>query len=221
MELSQFDHQIKEELSLIEVAHAILEEKGTVIDFTELLIAVQNYLNLAEETVEAKMIRFYTDLNIDGRFISLGENQWGLRAWFAVDEIDEEIITSSEEEAPKVQKKSSGKYNAYADNQDDVTNYNDDDPEDGETSYEEEDYQDDEDDEDEDDDSMEVLVADVEEEDDEEDQELNEYASDLSELGDDEIDLDEEDDFEDSDDEDYSEEDLDDESDEANEEEDD
>lgn len=198
MELKCFEGQIKEELSLIEVAHAILEERGDVIDFTQLLIEIQDYLGLPEEMLEAKMTRFYTDLNIDGRFISVGDNRWGLRSWFAVDEIDEEIITSSEEETPKRRKKKSGKVNAFADNEEDMIDYNDDDPEDSDDAY---DYDDDdldiEDDEEEDD--LEVLVADVEVDEDDEDEELNEYATDLSELGDEEIDLDDAGEFEEDD----------------------
>lgn len=207
MELKEFEGQVKSELSLIEVAHAILEESGEIIDFTELLLQIQDYLDLSDELVEAKMTRFYTDLNIDGRFISLGDNRWGLRAWYAVDEIDEEIITSSEEEENSQRKRrKKRKHNAFADNEDNAIDYNDDDPEDGDNAY---DYDDEEDkdleEEDDEDDAMEVLVADVEEDD--EDEELNEYASDLSELGEDEIDLDEKESFEDEDEDDFEDED--------------
>ena len=41
-------------------------------------------------------------------FISLGDNKWGLRSWYGVDEIDEEIIALEEndddEVAPKAKK---------------------------------------------------------------------------------------------------------------------
>ncbi|MBG9981405.1 DNA-directed RNA polymerase subunit delta [Facklamia sp. DSM 111018] len=191
MELKCFEGQLKEELSLIEVAHAILEDRGEVVDFTELLLEIQNYLGLSETYIESKMTRFYTDLNIDGRFISLGDNRWGLRAWYAIDEIDEEIITSSEEETTKRRKKKSGKVNAFADDSDDMIDYNDDDPEDGDHAYDE--YDGDEEDEEEEEEPIEILVADVEEVD--EDEELNEYASDLSELGDDDLEIDEESEF--------------------------
>lgn len=191
MELKEFEGQVKSELSLIEVAHAILEESGEIINFTELLLQIQDYLDLSDELIEAKMTRFYTDLNIDGRFISLGDNRWGLRAWYAVDEIDEEIITSSEEEENSQRKRrKKRKHNAFADNEDNAIDYNDDDPEDGDNAY---DYDDEED-------------KDLEEEDDE-DEELNEYASDLSELGEDEIDLDEKESFEDEDEDDFEDED--------------
>lgn len=72
MILKQFEGQDRKDLSMIEVAHAILEQKGDVVDFTELLIEIQNYLELSELELESRMVRFYTDLNIDGRFISLG-----------------------------------------------------------------------------------------------------------------------------------------------------
>ena len=66
--LKQFENENIGEPS-IEVAHAILEETGDVYDFTALMVAIQDYLNVEEE-MEAKMTRFYTDINIDGCFIS-------------------------------------------------------------------------------------------------------------------------------------------------------
>ena len=65
MELKQFENQDREELSLIEVAHAIIEEHGDIIDFTELLVRVQQYLGLSEKYIEERMIIFYTDLNTE------------------------------------------------------------------------------------------------------------------------------------------------------------
>lgn len=196
MELKQLAGINKEELSLIEVAHAILENHGDIVDFEELLHAIQEYLGLDNTKLDERKIRFYTDINIDGRFISLGDNRWGLRVWYAVDEIDEEIITSAEEEEMKRKPKKKRKLNAFADS-DDMIDYNDDDPEDSDEQYEEEDIfdeEDEDDDEEEDDTSSLTTIIDPEkeEEDDEKDKELGAYKSDLTELGDDEIDIDEE-----------------------------
>ena len=171
MELKKLDGINKNELSMVEVAHAILEAKNEVLDFNQLLVEIQEYMELSDEALESRMARFYTDLNIDGSFISLGDNRWGLRAWYPIDSIDEEIATSMEDEEVKKPRKKRKKVNAFG--SDDLIDYNDDDPEDEELI-------DDEDlDSDDLDDDIDVdLDDDVEEED-----EIDAYRSDLNELG--------------------------------------
>lgn len=174
MELKKLDGINKNELSMVEVAHAILEAKNEVLDFNQLLVEIQEYMELSDEALESRMARFYTDLNIDGSFISLGDNRWGLRAWYPIDSIDEEIATSMEDEEVKKPRKKRKKVNAFG--SDDLIDYNDDDPEDEELI--------DDEDLDSDDlgDDIDVdLDDDVEEED-----EIDAYRSDLNELGADE-----------------------------------
>lgn len=174
MELKKLDGINKNELSMVEVAHAILEAKNEVLDFNQLLVEIQEYMELSDEALESRMTRFYTDLNIDGSFISLGDNRWGLRDWYPIDSIDEEIATSMEDEEVKKPRKKRKKVNAFG--SDDLIDYNDDDPEDEELI-------DDEDlDSDDLDDDIDVdLDDDVDEED-----EIDAYRSDLNELGADE-----------------------------------
>jgi DNA-directed RNA polymerase subunit delta len=132
LELDVFKGQKKNELSMIEVAHAILEQKGDVLPFADLVNAIQNYLGESDAEVRARLSQFYTDLNVDGSFISLGENVWGLRSWYPYDSVDEEVNhPEDEEDQPK--RKRRKKVNAFlADvaDDDDVIDYNDDDPED-------------------------------------------------------------------------------------------
>ena len=174
MELKKLDGINKNELSMVEVAHAILEAKNEVLDFNQLLVEIQEYMELSDEALEARMARFYTDLNIDGSFISLGDNRWGLRVWYPIDSIDEEIATSMEDEEVKKPRKKRKKVNAFG-TEDDLIDYNDDDPED-------EELLDDEDlDSDDLDDDMDVDLDDDDEED-----EIDAYRSDLNELGADE-----------------------------------
>ncbi|WP_028124828.1 DNA-directed RNA polymerase subunit delta [Eremococcus coleocola] len=189
MELQAFKGENLNELSMVEVAYAILEETSDVHEFTNLLIKIQDYLNLSESELEEKMARFYTDLNIDGRFISLGENRWGLRAWYAIDAIDEEIVNSlDDEDLPRHRRrKNKSKLNAFSDDED-MIDYNDDDPEDVDDIYdqidEDEVYETNDDDEEDEADEISdnlTIVADEDLED--EDTELGAYASDLDELG--------------------------------------
>ena len=180
MELEVFAGQEKSELSMIEVARAILELRGRdhEMHFSDLVNEIQNYLGTSNSDIREALPLFYTELNFDGSFISLGDNKWGLRSWYGVDEIDEEIIaleeSDDEEVAPKAKKK---RVNAFMDGDADAIDYGADDPEDEDGLLE-----------DEDDDDVIDLDDDV---DDEEETELDAYRSDLSELGADE-DLDDE-----------------------------
>jgi DNA-directed RNA polymerase delta subunit len=174
LELKKLDGINKNELSMVEVAHAILEAKNEVLDFNQLLVEIQEYMELSDEALESRMARFYTDLNIDGSFISLGDNRWGLRAWYPIDSIDEEIATSMEDEEVKKPRKKRKKVNAFG--SDDLIDYNDDDPEDEELIDDEELDSDDLDDD---------IDVDLDDEDDEAD-EIDAYRSDLNELGADE-----------------------------------
>lgn len=85
---------------MIEVVHSVLEDKRQATSFHDLVQEIAQVLGLSQEQVAAKIAQFYTDLNIDGRFINLGENRWGLRSWYPYEQIDEEILPQ-----PKPKKK--------------------------------------------------------------------------------------------------------------------
>ena len=179
MELEVFAGQEKSELSMIEVARAILELRGRDHEmyFSDLVNEIQNYLEKSNSEIREALPLFYTELNVDGSFIPLGDNKWGLRSWYAIDEVDEEIIAleeTDEDEAPKKRKKK--RVNAFMDGDDDAIDYNDDDPEDEELIDDEDLDSDDLDDD---------IDVDLEDDVDEED-EIDAYRSDLNELGADE-----------------------------------
>nr|WP_271490372.1 DNA-directed RNA polymerase subunit delta [Enterococcus sp. 5H] len=166
LEINVFDGLNKEELSMIEVAHAILEQREDVMDFSDLVNQIQNYLGKSDSEIRDSLAQFYTDLNIDGSFISLGDNRWGLRSWYPIDSIDEEVTHGLEEdEEDKPRRRKRKKVNAFIidSNDEDVIDYNDDDPEDAELTDEDED--------------------DILYDDDEEDEEIKAYNSDLQEIG--------------------------------------
>lgn len=131
MELKQFENTPREELSMIEVAKAILMERDVedVIELNELLNEIQSYLGRSDSEMREALPQFYTDLNIDGSFISLGDNRWGLRSWYPIDSIDEEVSHNDEDDEPRRVKKAS-KVNAFMDNDEDAIDYSNDDPED-------------------------------------------------------------------------------------------
>ncbi|MFC4713107.1 DNA-directed RNA polymerase subunit delta [Planococcus dechangensis] len=83
----------KEELleeSFVDLTYAILEETKETKTFLELVAELQKLLGLSEEEMKTHLAQYYTDMNIDGRFLILGENRWGLREWYPVEQIEEE-----------------------------------------------------------------------------------------------------------------------------------
>lgn len=145
MELKAFEGQNRNELSMIEVAEAILNERGNkqIMDFNDLYNEVCQYLGYQDEAAKAAMAQFYTDLNIDGRFISLGDNRWGLRSWYPVDSIDEEV-SHTDDEQPR--RKRNKKVNVFMDNDENAIDYSNDDPEDSDLADQQDELYDEEND---------------------------------------------------------------------------
>lgn len=181
MGLEEFKNQKIEELSLIEVAHAILEERHERMAFVDLVNAIQNFLNTKDEEIRDRLPQFYTDLNIDGSFISLGDNVWGLRSWYSYESVDEEVNhPEDEEETPRKKNK---KVNAFlADVDDDIIDYDADDPEDDDLTVD--------DDDEEDDDDFEKVAKDDVDDDEDQDELPDGIEGQLADLGEDDDDPD-------------------------------
>ena len=135
------------------------------MDFSDLVNQIQGYLGKSDSEIRDSLAQFYTDLNINGSFISLGDNRWGLRSWYAIDSIDEEINhgLEDEEDEDKPRRKKRKKVNAFITGDEDAIDYNDDDPEDTDLVDEDDDV--------------------FEDEDEDEDVEIKAYNSDLQEIG--------------------------------------
>ncbi|MHA8137844.1 DNA-directed RNA polymerase subunit delta [Lactobacillaceae bacterium Scapto_B20] len=175
MELKALEGKNKKELSMIEVAHAILSQRGDVMSFADLANEIQKYLGDSDEEIRNRLVQFYTDLNVDGSFISLGDNLWGLRTWYPYESIDEATVhpEDEDEERPKKKRRKVNAFLADADDDDDVIDYDDDDPED------QEDYDEDEDEDDHD-------LDDIDEENPIDEEDGADVPNDLGELHDDE-----------------------------------
>lgn len=114
LELKQFKGDRIDELAMIDVAKAVLEEKGEVMDFKDILLEVSNFIEINEEEMNKRMPQFYTDINVDGEFISLGDNTWGLRTWYPVDSINE-VLTHENDEADIIPQISPDGFDDYDD----------------------------------------------------------------------------------------------------------
>jgi DNA-directed RNA polymerase subunit delta len=105
LSLTQYSPEQLKEMSMVEIAYLILSEKKQAITFKELMDEISRLLDLTQEQVEDRIAQFYTDINIDGRFICIGENNWGLRSWYPYDQIEEEtqpMVKTKKKKAKKV-----------------------------------------------------------------------------------------------------------------------
>ncbi|MDQ0232176.1 DNA-directed RNA polymerase subunit delta [Metabacillus malikii] len=105
MSLKQLPEEQLKEMAMVEVAYELFLEQRKPYIFSELVDEVATLLGLSKQQVEDKIAQFYTDINIDGRFICVGENMWGLRTWYPYEQIEEEIVPTTTKPKKKKAKK--------------------------------------------------------------------------------------------------------------------
>ncbi|WP_368503069.1 DNA-directed RNA polymerase subunit delta [Alkalihalophilus sp. As8PL] len=80
-----------QELSMIEVTYALMKEKRKPYNFNDLVKEIVQIKQMTKKDVNERISFLYTDLNIDGRFLTLGDNNWGLKSWYPHEQSEEEI----------------------------------------------------------------------------------------------------------------------------------
>lgn len=97
MKLQDYTKEMVDEKSFINMTYKLLKEKNTTMNLYDIIDEFKRLGGYEDHEIENRIVQFYTDLNTDGRFLSVGENIWGLRDWYSVDDIEEKI-------APTIQK---------------------------------------------------------------------------------------------------------------------
>ncbi|BBK27638.1 DNA-directed RNA polymerase subunit delta [Staphylococcus arlettae] len=97
MRIQDYTKEMVDEKSFIDMAYTLLNEKADTMNLYDIIDEFKELGHYEDQEVEDRIVQFYTDLNTDGRFLNVGENVWGLRDWYSVDDIEEKI-------APTIQK---------------------------------------------------------------------------------------------------------------------
>jgi len=92
LSLKQYSEEQLKELSLIELSYELFSETKEPFSFYDLVDRMATELGVTRDELLEKLPQFYTELNIDGRFVCLGETRWGLRAWYPYDQAEEEVL---------------------------------------------------------------------------------------------------------------------------------
>lgn len=104
MSLKELDREELREMSFIEITYELLKNKKDAMTFHEIMNEIKGLLELSDEQVREKIAQFYTDLNIDGRFLGLGDNRWGLRLWYPIEQQEEDVVTEIKPKKKKAKK---------------------------------------------------------------------------------------------------------------------
>ncbi|MFD0050830.1 DNA-directed RNA polymerase subunit delta [Actinomycetes bacterium NPDC127524] len=109
LSLKNFTKEQIKEMSLIEMTYELLVEKNGPLSFSDIMAELTALQGMSKAEKERRISQFYTDLNVDGRFTSLGDYRWGLKTWYPFDQIEEEVVHTAKP------KKKKGKKAAVAD----------------------------------------------------------------------------------------------------------
>ncbi|WP_273851671.1 DNA-directed RNA polymerase subunit delta [Guptibacillus spartinae] len=101
--LKQLSADDIQETSMIDIMYFILQDEKKPVSFYTLMDQIGKMKGLSSEELQEMLAEVYTNLNTDGRFVTLGDNQWGLKGWYPVEQSQEELATTIK---PKKRKKS-------------------------------------------------------------------------------------------------------------------
>ncbi|SFQ02429.1 DNA-directed RNA polymerase subunit delta [Salibacterium halotolerans] len=101
MSISDYNEEEIEEMSAIELAHILLEEENQPYEYGSLMNRIAKLKGMAVEETKNRQTKLFTSMNLDGRFVHLGENHWGLRGWYPLDQSDEDLSTTVKSEDTK------------------------------------------------------------------------------------------------------------------------
>lgn len=73
--------------SLIEYAYELIAKSKGSVNFKEIWAYVKEQAGLTEEEASKKAGQFFTNMMLDGRFVTLGENEWDLRERHTFDKV--------------------------------------------------------------------------------------------------------------------------------------
>ena len=131
--------------SLIEYAYEFVSSKKGSSTFADIWAYVVEKAELSEEEASNRISKFYTNLMLDGRFVTLGENVWDLRTRHTFDKVNIDMkdvysdVEASDEDSEEKQEED--EYNAaFKENTDDDSKLNDN--IDGNEDIKEDDYSD-------------------------------------------------------------------------------
>ncbi|SFB26133.1 DNA-directed RNA polymerase subunit delta [Lentibacillus halodurans] len=105
MSLKNYSREELEVKSMVELANERLWDEKKAMDFNELYDQIAEFKGFTEEQKQEYIAQFYTDLTLDGRFLTVSSGVWGLKRWYPVEQMDEIVSTAPKKKKAKKKKK--------------------------------------------------------------------------------------------------------------------
>lgn len=90
--IEQLPEEDLKEMSMLEIAYELLLEKNQPMHLNDLVDEIAKLLGSTKEEIAANIAQFYTDLNVDGRFLNIGGNTWGYKGWYPVEQFEDDFV---------------------------------------------------------------------------------------------------------------------------------
>jgi len=73
------------ELPMVDLAFIVLKAANTPFYYRDLMMEIAKIKGFSDDTVMNVIAQLYTEINVDGRFACVGNNLWGLKRWYPID----------------------------------------------------------------------------------------------------------------------------------------
>jgi DNA-directed RNA polymerase subunit delta len=80
------------ETAMVDLAFLILKTANTPFYYRDLMNEVARCKGYTDGQVREVIAQLYTEINVDGRFACVGNNLWGLKRWYPVDNKAEDAM---------------------------------------------------------------------------------------------------------------------------------
>lgn len=84
-----------QELSMVDITYKLLEDKGEPMIFMDIMKEVAKRKGLTQSQADELLAQLFTEINIDGRFVCVGRNLWGLKHWFPVEQSSDSAVAAN------------------------------------------------------------------------------------------------------------------------------
>jgi DNA-directed RNA polymerase subunit delta len=73
------------EMPMVDLAFIVLKAANTPFYYRDLMTEIAKIKSFSDDQVMQVIAQLYTEINVDGRFACVGNNLWGLKRWYPID----------------------------------------------------------------------------------------------------------------------------------------